>query len=398
MKQSSLFLILLLLGEAMLSGCKSPTSVVSNAPYVTITPSNLHQAEFVVDTFQARIFNHDFAQTYFSWDMGDSSLIPPDQRPGENFQAIYSYLKPGKYSVMVNAYDLYTNDKIATTSTSVTIDTAKSSVEIIPQFYTGILPMNNFGLTPFTLSVKTSIPVENLYQFWDYGDGTNDSFLSGPITHIFPRPGSYLLKVDLYQKSGVYVGTDTAAITINWPDISLAAIKQMSRVEAYLVVDSSSPIFNAAQRALPLSIGVPFTGTNITSSWSGNDFSVEFNATLESGTRPQDFLIKGTVTDDGRTITSLTIFAKDSSGNYVSYSFGYTVSNLQFLAVTADKIVFALTGDALKNSLQNLFLNLNNNHSIGRSGTVDNWDSFIKPNDNTGVPSIPQCVLVFSKQ
>jgi len=179
MRPSSLILILLLITEAMFSSCKSPTSATSGAPYVTITPSNLKQTEFVVDTFQARIFNHDFAQTYFSWDLGDSTTIFPNQGPGYNFETVHNFTKPGIYSVTVNAFDIYSNNIIATTTTSVTIDTAKSSVEIIPQFYNGVLPMDNFGITPFSLSVKTSIPDADLLQFWDFGDGTTDSFLSG---------------------------------------------------------------------------------------------------------------------------------------------------------------------------------------------------------------------------
>jgi hypothetical protein len=83
----------------MISGCKSPTAAVSSgSPYVTITPSNLRQAEFVVDTFQARIFNHDFAQTYFGWNMGDSTLSGGGYAgPGLYFETIHNFTKPGIY-------------------------------------------------------------------------------------------------------------------------------------------------------------------------------------------------------------------------------------------------------------------------------------------------------------
>jgi len=210
MKAVSLFQVVSLALICTVSGCKSPTAVVSNAPYVTITPSNFHGAEFVVDTFQAQIFNHDFAQTYFTWDMGDSSNIP------SYFETYHSYSKPGNYTITVNAFDIYSKSVIATAHTSVLVDTVRSSVEITPQFYNGVLPTNTFGqLSPFSLSVITTIPDNYLYQFWDYGDGMKDSYLSGTTTHVFPQSGTYIVKVDVYQKNGIYVGTDTAAITVS---------------------------------------------------------------------------------------------------------------------------------------------------------------------------------------
>lgn len=399
MKPSYCFLVAVLICVGTIFGCKSPTSAVSGAPYVTITPSNLRGIEFIMDTFQARIFNHDFAQTYFGWNLGDSTLIPPYQRPGEDFEAEHIYTKPGIYIVTVNAFDLYSNNLIATTSTSVTIDTAKSSVEIIPQFYNGSLPTNNFGFTPFMLSVKTSIPDNELFQFWDFGDGTADSFLSGKITHVFPHPGSYILKVDMYQKSGVYVGTDTAFITINLPSFNLADFKvQSGKVESYLVVDSSYSIFPSVKNFLPLAIGEPFKGANISSSWVGNNFIVQYSYGDQNG--QENETLTGSISDDGMTINSVTISAHpwpytDISGTRTYSSFEFRASNLKFFAVTPNFLIYKISGDSLKNNLQDISLS---GHP-GNAGKPDSWSSFIKQNNNTGQPeSIPQCILVFSKQ
>jgi PKD repeat protein len=386
MKSSSIFIGVLLAFGLLGAGCKSPTSV-SSAPYVTISPSNLRQAEFVVDTFQARIFNHDLAQTYFGWNMGDSSVFTPVQCPTCNFQAIHNYTKPGTYAVTVNAFDLYSNTIITSTTTSVTIDTAKSTVEIIPQFYNGIQTMNNFGLTPFALSVKTSLPDNDLYQFWDFGDGTAASFISGPSHHTFPQPGSYIVKVDVYQKNGVYVGNDTAAITINWPDISpasLAAIKQMGRVEVFLMVDSSAsipPVF------LPLSLALSFKAANTISGWNGNNFSVDYKTNL-----PLDFMMSGGLSNDGKKMDSLT-FSTIDGPNYFHY--GFKVSDLKLINVDTATFVFSIFGENLTKNLHIESFSAEDG-SVQKIGPTDFWGNFLV-RDDTGQP-IPQCVLVFMKQ
>src|SRR5439155_15583611 len=113
---------------------------------------------------------------------------------------------PGTYTVRLKAYDYYTDSIIATASEQITIDTARSSVEIIPQFYNATLPMNlTGGFDPFSLSVKTSLPYDEMYEFWDFGDGTTDAFISEPITHIYRQPGTFLIKADVYQTNGIYV-------------------------------------------------------------------------------------------------------------------------------------------------------------------------------------------------
>lgn len=385
MKSTSLLLIFLTISLVSLSACKSPTAAGSGAPYVTISPANIHQQEFVIDTFQARIYNHDFAQTYFEWNFGDSTKLTSNKRPEDNFEAIHSFTKPGSYTVTVHAYDIYSKSIIATTGVPVIIDTAKSSVEIIPQFYNGIQTMNDFGLTPFSLSVKSLLPQSELYQFWDFGDGTGDSFLSGNISHVYPYPGQYSLKVDLYQKSGVYVGSDTAAITINFPDISLDSIKKMPKVEAYLLVDSSYSIFTDSKNSLPLSIGIPFLNSQgINSSWNGHDFNVEYKDTRSN------FHISGTVSDDEKTVSSISINALDSSNTNSYYRYSFDATNLKLFAVTNTHIIYKVFGEALKSNMQNAFF-LNKNRYAG-SGYPDYWRTFI---DNFG---IPQCILVFSKQ
>ena len=386
MKSSSIFIGVLLAFGLLGAGCKSPTSV-SSAPYVTISPSNLRQAEFVVDTFQARIFNHDLAQTYFGWNMGDSSVFTPVRCPTCNFQAIHNYTKPGTYAVTVNAFDLYSNTIITSTTTSVTIDTAKSTVEIIPQFYNGIQTMNNFGLTPFALSVKTSLPDNDLYQFWDFGDGTSGSFLSGSITHTFPQPGLYLLKVDVYQRSGVFVGTDTAAITINWPGFNLADIKQTGRVDEYLNVDSTYSIFSQVENFQPLAIGEPYDGS---SSWIGNNFMIDVN----NGTLYVHF--SGSLSDDGKNITSLVVTAVDSSGSSYSMKYSYSLTTIPLISVTDNSFIYKVSRDTMKSNLQNLSLTGLIN-SVRIIGNPTNWGLFMNRNNTNGT-FLPQCVFVFSKQ
>src|SRR5580692_11320180 len=108
MKTPSLLLVISL----ALFGCKSnPIVSAPTSPEVTITPSTFHGTEFVTDTFKAKIANHDFAQTYFVWDLGDTTIITIPPQP--SFQAIHAFVKPGIYNIRVKAYDIYSNEIIA---------------------------------------------------------------------------------------------------------------------------------------------------------------------------------------------------------------------------------------------------------------------------------------------
>ena len=372
MKASSFFLIALLLLAAANFGCKSnPAAPGSSISVITIIPSSFHGTEFVIDTFKARITNHDFAQTYFIWDMGDTTLI--SYSAPYSFEAIHFYSKPGKYKIVVKAYDFYSNLMIASDSTIATIDTAKSTVEIVPQFYTGTLTTNTFGiLDPFSLSVKTSIPESDLYQFWDYGDGTTDSFKSGPQSHVFPRPGSYLLKVDLYQTSGIYVGSDTAAITISLPDISTALLNQTQQVECYLYIDSANLLYPYAARSMR-SWEFPFTGDSVhKGTWNGNDFSVFVHDSTSSRIGLSG--ISGSLSSDRKSMRTMTLLVKDSMSPSNNYKFSFTGGNLRLAGVTSTDIIFTLSGDQLNVGLSNEIIY--GISSIPEFGSTESWGNF----------------------
>ncbi len=383
-------LLLPLFGILPLFGCKSPTSALSGgAPVVTIIPDNLQGVEFVIYNFKAKIENHNLDETYFIWNTGDDTA---SLRRDFNISLPKAYTKPGTYTVTVKAYDYYTDSMIAMASTLIYIDTAKSSVEIIPQFYNGSLGANTLGtLNHFLIDAKTSLPADQLYGFWDFGDGTTGSFVTGQFSHIFPHIGSYLLKLDVYQKSGIYVGTDTALITIKLPDITLDVFKKSLMVEAYLFVDSTNPVSSLLGDYQPLSIGELFVGSNITSSWYGNTFSIEYN-----NNSTQDFLITGTISTDGQTVSSVTIFARDSGSTSSYFDYSYSVKSMKLSVVTDNVTEFRLSGDELINNINNVQFAVNGRNP-SRIGSSDSWQNFLTHSNTTGIPDVSQLVLAFVK-
>jgi hypothetical protein len=364
-------------------GCKSPTAASGGPPSVTILPENFRGVQFVAYSFKAKITNHDPAFTYFNWNMGIDTMY---YYTAVNQAMSIGYQKPGNYTITVKAFDFYTDSVIATATEQIVIDTALSSVEIIPQFYNGMLATTTLGVMDnFTLSVKSTLPASELYQFWDYGDGTTDAYKSGTITHAFPSPGTYLLRVDLYQKNGIYVGRDTALITINWPPFSPGQIKQMKKIEEYIFLDNTFPPVDKDHIGdFPLNFGEPVSGTNIHSSWSGNTFTIEYSDDYK------DSKIAGTVSDDGMKIDSMDVHENYDDPNVTAW-IDYKVYNMKLSFVTDDKIGFRLSGVNLKNNFTN-FSYGGNFGAIVNFGNFDNASLFIKDR------SVSQCVLVFSQQ
>lgn len=386
MKALTVFEVVFLAFICAISGCKyNPASPSSGGvPSVTIVPDNFHGVQFVQYSFKAKIANHDPEFTYFKWNMGNDTLYyysPVNQAMGIVYQ------NPGNYTISVKAYDFYTDSVIATAKEQIAIDTARSSVEIIPQFYNGILATTTLGVTAnFTLSIKTDLPDNELYQFWDYGDRTTDAYKVGTITHAFPSPGTYLLKVDVYQRNGIYVGRDTALITIGWQQFSVDEIKQMGKIEEYILLDSTYPVDIDHLGSFPLNFGEPVSGSNIFSSWSGNTFKIEYSDNYKDGK------ITGTLSGDGMRIDSMSVHENYSDPN-VTAAIDYHVYNMKLSFITDNQIGFRISGDNLKNNFTK-FSYYGNFGVINNFGSPDSWSNFIPNIANR----VPQCVLVFSSQ
>jgi hypothetical protein len=389
----------------LLFGCKSPTGASEGGvPTITIEPENFRGQQFIQYTFKAKIINHDPEFTYLTWYIeGTTDSVGARSKINDPIYEIWN--NPGTYTLRLKAHDYYTDSIIATASEKIIIDTAISSVEIIPQFYNGALSANlNGNFDPFSLSVRTSIPDNEVYEFWDFGDGTTDAFISGPTTHVFTHPGTFLIKADLYQKNGIYVGTDTTLITINLnlPPISVSDVRQVTRAEVYVVVDSSYAIFPNAN--LPITLGIGFTGQNITSNWNGNNFSLDFYDFYDDLNimELKHFQISGTVSEDARSIISMHVSAVDSffnkhSASCKSYRYDFDASNMFLSTVQSNFIIYRLRGDAMKNNFSN--------SDMVTSGGVHNGFSAQPPsgapsdNSETFIDNLkfPQCILVFAK-
>jgi hypothetical protein len=377
--------VLLFCGILSVFGCYNPTGDNSGGPpSITILPENFHGEEYVLYTFKAKVSGLDPVLTYVKWYMEGT---PDSQgiRMKINDPETVTYYYPATYTILLKAFDYYSDSMVASASKQITIDTALSSVEIIPQFYSGSLGMSTFGVTNnFALSVTTTLPNSELYQFWDYGDGTTDGYRTGATTHTFPSPGTYLLSVRVYQKNGIYVGRDTALITIDWPPFSVSSIKKMEKIEEYIFLDGTYPVDSIHLPQFPLNFGEPIS---LQSNWSGNTFTIEY------ADQYVNRKITGTLSDDGMKVDSMKFHILYSDPN-VTASIDYEVFNMKLSFVTSKQIGFRISGENMKNNFTK-FSYSGNFGVITNIGNPGSWHSFIR---NNGNGTDPQCVLVFSQQ
>ncbi len=399
MKASSIVLSIFI--AIALFGCKSnPIVPTSLNPFITVFPDSLQGAEYVDYTFKAKITNYDLAQVYFLWNMGDGSQVI---RESPSYQKIHSYSKPGVFKITVDAHDIYSDSIIASKSITVSIDTVKTTMEIIPQFYNGFLKMDQFGnlQESFSLSVKISNPNISLRYIWDFGDGTKDSSGIFNGLHSFRLPGKYIVRVDAYQQNGIYEGTDTAAISINFADISSASIQAMSRVQAFLYVDKSYTLSSAPWFYSPMLMGLPFaSGNGFSSSNSGTSFLTHFHSENGIGTKNyerQDAFISGSLSSDAKIVTSITISSEDTTSVGTANTmiqYGFSEANAKLYAVTADQVFYKVEGADLRNNLQNSnYFNYWKDSIYCPTGDPRNGIHIVN-----GQPITPQCIIIFSKQ
>ena len=360
MKPSSFLLFTALACSLAAFGCKSnPVGPSAGKPKITILPDSLHGMEYVDYTFKAKISNYDLAQTYFLWDVGDST---PIYRDALSYETSHSYSAPGSYTIKVNAYDIYTDSIIATQSKKIFIDTVRPTVEIVPQFYNGVLKMDNFGnlSESFFLIAKLSNPNISLKYYWDFGDGTKDSTSGSNFYHQFPRPGTYIVKVDAYQANGIFDCSDTASIVINYADVSFTSLEQMGRVQAALYVDSSYAFSLVGGFQNPLAIGLPFLNSaGYSSNRNGGNFSTHFHLETGSGNTNfelKDFFVSGTLSADSKTVNSIKATVKDTTANgkiNTNTEYGFEADNAQLVAATPDEVIYKVTTSNLRNALRN---------------------------------------------
>jgi hypothetical protein len=401
MKPSSFLLIAAFVSSLVSFGCKSnPIGPSTGKPEITILPDSLHGIEYVDYTFKAKISNYDFAQTYFLWDMGDGT---PIYRDPLSYETAHSYSAPGLYTIKVRAYDIYTDSVIATKSENIIIDTVRPTVEIVPQFYNGILKMDNFGnlLESFFLTAKLSNPNISLRYFWDFGDGTKDSTSGSDLYHHFPRPGAYVVKVDGYQANGIFDCTDTALVVIDYTDVSLASLEQMGKVQAVLYLDSSYSISQVGGFQNPLAIGLLFSNSvGYSSSWSGGNFSTHFHTESGAGTKNyelKDFLISASLSSDTKTMNSIDVSVEDTTSvGSVStmVGYGFKADNAQLVAATPDQIIYFVSTANLKSVLRDAtFISYWKDNS-----SCPGMDPNFVVRVISGSPPPAQLLIVFSKQ
>ncbi len=258
-------------------------------------------------------------------------------------------------------------------------------VKILPQFYDGVLFQTPDGIpVPFNLNVRTAYSSDQIYEFWDFGDGTTDDFVQGGFSHDFPYPDNYLIKVDVYSTSGTFIGRDTTTITINYPDFSIDSIKSKPCIELFLTIDTNTmnlPI----PVTFPIAIGLSkqFAGESI--NWSGNDFIAKYDCCAGK----HMMILQGSLSDDGKKLTSVSATIHDEL-NFPYCSYSFNITDIPLISV-GSTFLYRLRDD-MQNNLHNVVFSGAITSANQFEGNIISFNILDIFNINR---SRPQCFLVF---
>jgi hypothetical protein len=340
------FLFLIALSSLLVS-CESstdPTDSSSNKGNLLISPTEFHGVQFETYSFKAKVEGYPKSDVKFFWDFGDGSFLLDNRQDVTN-----RFSAADTFYIKVKAVDAFTEAVLDIDSIKAYVTRPDGKVTIAPRNLDTVIT----DITPYTyrlqavMHVSSSYEPNNSFVRWYI----NDSLVS-PASHYFtnvlsfPSEGSYEVKAEVFDETGYFVGTDSTAITIRLPTVSMNDISSAHSISAFLVVDKTS---NIAQDGFqnPITFGtVLATDQYRIVNVAGNKLDVtdkiDTGATNDKTFR--DNLLSCSFSSDLRTMTEFRLTVNDSAFHppfqHVKSKFSYSIKDIRLASATSSEIIY----------------------------------------------------------
>jgi hypothetical protein len=391
---------ILLLSLAFLVSCESNeltnTSLEKN---LVLNPTSLEGEQYVQYTFKAKVTNVPFSDVTFYWDFDEGRGYHADSNL--NMQYVqHTFYEPRIYNVYVKAVDFFSEEVLGLDSIRVDVRPPVAFVDLSPNVVDTVLPIttNTRSESPIYFALKTSSPLDLVRTVWDYGDGQTyeDTVSYGYGGHHF-QPGTHTVRVNVYEKSGTYLGSDSAIVTVRFPSFSIEDLSRSKSITTALRIDSLHPVAKDSLFRNPFAVLFDKKDSIVSSQFASSDFHLGFH-NIEfiggSARAERHDTAYGTFSADLHTIRSLTVSVQDTG--YTQYPFSqtsgtlrytYTIKDLELLAVTKAIIIYATRSDVLSDFLADL--------TFSATGNANYSTGSFPPSSSTFIPTFKPGVQGF---
>jgi len=362
-----LFTLLLLFSALALSSCESDltTSNPTLEKKLILNPPHLEGEQYMSYTFKARVTNVAASDVRFYWDFDE----------GQGFQdfklyddvAEYTFIQPKVHYIRVKAFDYFTDSLIGFDSIRADIRAPSPFVEVSPKVIDTTLVMKPDGTMAEYLyfNLRTSLPDSVLRTEWDFGDGSE---ITSYNSHRFMRPGSFVVRVKVFEKTGAYLGSDSATVVIHMPMFGYVDIANAKNITVWFNIDSSHPVATEPLFVNPFGLGIS-TKKDPSSGISNFKFNVFFK---DTGIVSQDTqfvfpkklyldTIVGELSADLKSVKMVAVSVNDTGRVGITSNaklrYSYTLNNLELLSVTSTEIVYRTQYPTMSEFARDIYFN-----------------------------------------
>ena len=348
---------------------------------LVLNPTKAEWQQYDICTLRARITNMPLEDVNYLWDLDE----------GEGFLEMDWFVRKVFYlnkvhNVRVKAYDAFTDELLGYDSLRVDIRPPVPFVELTASVVDTTLRMNEAGGVdaPITFTLKCSSPLDKIKTVWNFDDGTDEKVDSSAFkyfSYYFKRVGTMNVRVSAYEKTGLYIGSDTVKITLHFPPFTLESITKTPMVASFLDVGTGHPLTADPLFTNPIGVWVQntqnFGDTTTKLTMAGSTLHCIFNFLYKDGSQLY-YQLRDTITadisEDLQHLRSVRVAVHDTGYLIVSAGsnngglhYTYNLKNLDLLAVTPTSVVYRSVPDELSEFLTDVTFRASNqiNHTAG---------------------------------
>jgi hypothetical protein len=394
--RSFVFLLIALVG-----GCESELTTTTSQTgerKLVLNPTHLEAQQYDICTLRARITNMPISDAKFLWDLDEGQGF---SREGSEIHTTFYENKV--HTVRVKAIDAFNDASFGYDSLKVNVRPPVRFVKLIPSTTDTLMPIRNDGslCCELKFTINASSPAWNLRKVWDFGDGTGEfvDSMSSVTYHRFARAGTHRVHVDVYERTGLHVGSGDTLITFQFPPFSVEQLATASSVSAFVDVGTQHEVINDSLFTNPLATTI-CTNCGSFAELSGVQASTStVSASMDHDAgwiRLRDTIVAA-FSDDHKKLLSVRVSVNDSgrlgggvTDGYLKYT--YALRDLELLVVNSQVIVYRSESDDINHFLFDLEFNAlshPNHHAGSLTGTGTPFIEQRKP--------APFAVIVFTR-